>query len=39
MPAMRLAASLLALALVLPAAADEEVGLGLPAPTFSLRTR
>jgi thiol-disulfide isomerase/thioredoxin len=32
---MRLAALLLALAL--PAAADEEVGVGLPAPAFSLR--
>jgi len=36
MTAMRLAA-LLALALALPAAAEEEIGEGLPAPAFSLR--
>ncbi len=35
---MRLAASLLALAVSLPAAAEEEIGIGLPAPAFSLRT-
>jgi thiol-disulfide isomerase/thioredoxin len=37
MASMRLAAPLLALAVVLPAAADEEIAVGLPAPTFSLR--
>jgi thiol-disulfide isomerase/thioredoxin len=35
---MRLAAPLLALALALPAAAEEEIRVGLPAPTFSLRS-
>ena len=35
---MRLPALAVALLLALPAAADEEVAVGLPAPTFSLRT-
>jgi thiol-disulfide isomerase/thioredoxin len=35
---MRLAAIALCAALALPAAAEEEIGVGLPAPSFSLRT-
>lgn len=38
MTGMRLLVPLLAVALALPAAADEEIAEGLPAPTFSLRT-
>jgi len=37
MRGMRPLAALLAAALALPAAADEEIGLGLPAPGFTLR--
>jgi len=37
---MRLAAAVLCVALALPAVAagEEEIGIGLPAPSFSLRT-
>ncbi len=35
---MRLAAAVLCAALALPAAAEDEIGIGLPAPSFSLRT-
>jgi thiol-disulfide isomerase/thioredoxin len=38
MPGMRLPALAAALLAALPAAAEEEVGVGLPAPSFSLRT-